>query len=74
MIKKKGQFAYRWKDLDKSYNFASNLIAIKGLQAKLYAPKVVVLPVVGILGLPLGSPRIKKPFGCGPRGKLQNIV
>jgi hypothetical protein len=70
------------KALDKGYNFVSNLIAIKGLNTKLYASKVVRIPVVRISGLPLGSPncenfgaptwesRDKKPFGCGPRGEL----
>jgi hypothetical protein len=31
---------YRWKALDKGYNFALDLIAIKGLHAKLWAPKL----------------------------------
>jgi hypothetical protein len=37
----------------KCYNFLLNLIAIGGLHAKLWAPKVVRILVVGILGLPL---------------------
>ncbi len=44
---------YRWKDLDKGYNFSSNFIPIEGLHAKLCTPKVARVPVVGILGLPL---------------------
>jgi hypothetical protein len=36
---------YRWKALDKGYNFALDLIAIKGLHKKLYA-----LKIVGVLG------------------------
>jgi len=39
---------YRWKALDDNYNFASNLISIQGLHAKLWAPKVAEIPVVGI--------------------------
>ncbi len=30
---------YCWKDIDESYNFGLNLISIKGLHAKLWAPK-----------------------------------
>jgi hypothetical protein len=47
------------KALDEGYNFALDLIAIEGLQNKLCALKVVGVPIVGILGLPLGSPGTK---------------
>jgi hypothetical protein len=47
------------KALDKGYNFASNLIAIGGLHRKLCALKVAKDLVVGISGLPLGSPGTK---------------
>jgi hypothetical protein len=50
---------YRWKDLDKGYDFASDLIAIRGLHKKLCALKVVEVPIVTISGLPLGSPGTK---------------
>jgi hypothetical protein len=40
------------KDLDKGYNFASDLISIGGLHAKLWAPKVAGIPVVRISELP----------------------
>jgi hypothetical protein len=43
------------KALNEGYNFASDLIVIKILHAKLWGPKVVGVPIVGILGLPLGS-------------------
>jgi hypothetical protein len=36
---------YHWKALDKGYNFASYLIAIGGLHAKLWAPKVARIPI-----------------------------
>ncbi len=49
----------RWKVFDEGYNFASNLIPIRGLQTKLWAPKVVDILIMGISGLSLGSPRIK---------------
>ncbi len=50
---------YRWKSLNKGYNFALELISIGGLNAKLWAPKVVGVPIVGISKLPLGSPKTK---------------
>jgi hypothetical protein len=34
------------------YNFASNLISIRGLHAKLWAPKVARVPTLGISGPP----------------------
>jgi len=45
----------RWKALNESYNFASDLISIWGLHAKLWAPKITGVPTLAILGLPLGS-------------------
>jgi hypothetical protein len=36
------------KALDKEYNFALNLISIKGLNVKLWAPKVVGVPTLAI--------------------------
>jgi hypothetical protein len=42
---------YHWKAFDKAYNFASNLITIGGLHAKLWASIVVRILVVGISGL-----------------------
>jgi len=57
---------YSWKDLDENYNFASNLILIKGLHTKLWAPKVEGDLIVGILGLPLGSLRTKWHLGAKP--------
>jgi hypothetical protein len=50
---------YRWKALDKVYNFALSFISIEGLHAKLWAPKVGKAPVVRISGLPSGSPETK---------------
>ncbi len=46
---------YRWKALDKGYNFFLDLIAIGGLYTKLWGPKVVGVPTLGISRLPLGS-------------------
>ncbi len=50
---------YRWKALNKGYNFSLELISIGGLNANLWAPKVVGVPIVGISKLPLGSPKTK---------------
>jgi hypothetical protein len=50
---------YCWKALDEGYNFASDLISIKGLQRKLWAPKVAGVPSLGISGLPFGNPETK---------------
>jgi hypothetical protein len=51
-----GSATWRWKALDKSYNFASDRIAIGGLLAKLWGSKVPGVPFGAISGLPLGSP------------------
>jgi hypothetical protein len=55
-----------WKALDKSYNFALDLIAIGGLHAKLCTSKVAGVLVVGISGFPLGSPRTKSHLDVAP--------
>jgi hypothetical protein len=50
---------YLWKAIDEGYNVSSDLIIMRDVHAKLWAPKVAEVPVVGILELPLGSPRTK---------------
>jgi hypothetical protein len=52
-----------WKDLDKGYNFYLDLTSIKGLHTKLWAPKVGIVPILGIPGLPLGH------LGASPMAK-----
>jgi hypothetical protein len=54
------------KTLNKGYKFASNFITIEGLHAKLWAPKVTGVLVVGILRLPLGSPETKSHLDVAP--------
>ncbi len=49
----------RWKALDKGYNFAQDLISIRGLHTKLYGSKVVQVLTLEISGLPFGSPGTK---------------
>jgi len=50
---------YRWKDIDDGYNFALDLISIRGLHTKLWVPKVAGVPTLAISRLPLGSPGTK---------------
>jgi hypothetical protein len=57
---------YYWKTFNQGYNFASNLIEIGGLNAKLCASKVAGIPVEGISGLPLRSPRTKIHLDVAP--------
>jgi len=50
---------YCWKTLDKGYDFDLDLISIGGLHAKVWAAKIVGVPVVGISGLSFGNPGMK---------------
>jgi len=52
----RGRATYRWRNLDKSYNFALDCIVIRGLLAKLWGSKVAGVPFGAISGLPLGNP------------------
>ncbi len=65
---------YRWKALDKGYNFALDCTSIQGLFAKLWGSKDARVPAGAISGLPLGSLGREKLFGCGPRGEVQSIL
>ncbi len=60
---------YPWKALNEGYNLASDLISIGGLHAKLWAPKVARVLVVGISGLPIGTPKTKWHLGVGPMAR-----
>jgi hypothetical protein len=51
----KWRATYYWKALNEGYNFALDLISIRGLHAKLWAPKVAGVPTLAISGLPLGT-------------------
>jgi len=46
---------YRWKFFNEGYNFALDFISIRGLQTKLWAPKVAGVPTLAISGLSLGN-------------------
>jgi hypothetical protein len=57
---------YCLKVLNEGYNFPSNPISIGGLQTKLWATKIIGIPILGILGLPLGSPGTNCHLGADP--------
>ncbi len=57
---------YRWKALNKGYNFALHLTSIKGLHTKLWTSKVAGILILGILGLPLRGPGTKWHLGASP--------
>ncbi len=59
---------YRWKALDKIYNFALDCITIWGLFAKLWGSKITKIPFGAISRLSFKSPEKEKPFGCSLRG------
>jgi len=50
---------HHWKSLNEGYNFYLNLISIRGLHTKLWAPKVTGIPTLTISKLPLGNPETK---------------
>ncbi len=54
-----------WKNLDESYKFALDLISIGGLSKKLWPHKVAGVETGTVLGLLLGSPRIKNHLDVG---------
>ncbi len=60
---------YRWKALDEGYNFALDLISIKGIYAKLWAPKVARVSTLGILRLPLENPGTKCHLNASPMAR-----
>ncbi len=55
-----------WKAVNEGYKFSLDLISIKGLHTKSHALKVVEVPILGILGLSLGSPGTKCHLDAGP--------
>jgi hypothetical protein len=61
----KWRATYHSKALDESYNFAWDFISIRCLHTKLWGSKVVGIPILGILGLPFGSPKTKCHLNVG---------
>ncbi len=56
---------YHWKALNEGYNFALDLISIRGLHTKLWAFKVVEVSILRISKLSLRSPGTKWHLGAG---------
>jgi len=65
---------YCWKALNKGYNFASDLTSSKGLHSKLWASKVLGVPISRILGLPTWESWDKMTSGCSLCGQAQIIL
>jgi hypothetical protein len=74
LLSRKGRATYRWKAPNESYNFFLDHISIRGLLEKLWGSKVAGVLTGVILGLPLGSPKREKPFGCRLCGQSQSIL
>jgi hypothetical protein len=64
---------YRWKALDKSYNFTLDLISIIGLHTKLWASKVARVPILGNFETSTWESWDKMTFGCWPHGTEYTI-
>jgi len=60
---------YPWKAFDKGYNFVLDLTLIKGWNTKLWASKVVKVPISGI-----GSPRRNDIWVQGPWPSTKNTI
>ncbi len=60
-----------WKDLEKSYKIASDLIPIGGLSRKLWMPKVPRVQPGTVSGLLLGSPGKKCHSDVAPAGSCR---
>jgi hypothetical protein len=54
---------YHWKAFDEGYNFALDLISIRGFHTKLWGPKIAGVPTLGISGF--GSPKTKCHLNVG---------
>jgi hypothetical protein len=65
---------YCWKALNKGYNFVLDVITIRGLHAKLWAPKVVGILAMRILGLPSGSPETECHLDVAPWRDAKNTI
>jgi hypothetical protein len=68
---------WRWKDLDKGYNFGLDLVAIGLGSRELWASKVPGLQPGQFqdnFGTPTWESREKEPFGCSLNGALQRIL
>jgi hypothetical protein len=62
------------KAFDEGYNFASNLISMKSLHKKLWAFKILEVPIQGILELSSWESANKMTFEYRPHGQAQGIL
>ncbi len=65
---------YRWKSLNKGYNFSFCFISIEGLQKKLWASKVAWISISKISKLSTWESWDKMTFGCNPLGQAHRIL
>jgi hypothetical protein len=70
----RGSAAHRWKALEESYKFSSDLVPIGGLSKELWPCEVPGVQTGTISRLHLGSSETKRPFGCGCGGVTQRIL
>jgi hypothetical protein len=62
---------WRWKALEESYNFGSDLILIGGWGEKLWSPKVPGVQTGTVSGLHFGSPGTKSHLDVASRGECR---
>ncbi len=60
--------------LNEGYNFASNLTSIKALHTKLWASKVIGVPILGIRDSHLGVPRQNDIWVMVPWPSIDNTI
>ncbi len=60
---------HRWKALNESYNFALDLVLIRGLNKELQSRKVAGVQIVAISGFFLGSLETKNHSDVGATGR-----
>jgi len=65
---------HRWKALEESYKFASELVPIRGLSRELWVPKVPGVQFRTVLRLLLGSPGIKRHLDVGAAEHANNTI
>ncbi len=65
---------YDWKAFDEGSNFVSNFILIEGLHTKLWASKVVKVPILGNFKTRTWDFWDKMTFECWPYGHAQRII
>jgi hypothetical protein len=70
----RGSATHRWKALEESYKFASNLVPIKGLNEKLWCRKVPGVQAGTISGLHFGSPGTKSHLSVVRRSNAENTI